>query len=371
MRRVVVVGNPGHKRVSFFQQALARRGWPPAGVVPWLDVIAGRDRLEDAAAGGALIRLDSPGQDFEVERRLIARGADEPEDEDAGAAAVPADAARELPFEKGRLLYPRQWYRGFRAVLRSMEERLADVPGVRWLNRPADVIDLFDKRWCQERLAVAGVSIPARLGPARCYEELLARMREAGRPRVFVKLACGSSGSGVVAFAVGGPRVLATTTVELVRSGGRTRMFNSRRLRRYENPADVAALFDGLCPEGVQVEEWVPKAGLRDRACDLRVLVVGGSERHAVVRLSQTPLTNLHLLNDRADVAELRAVVPVEKWEAAMADCRRTAAAFPGCLHVGVDLAFTPGFRRHVVDALEQSRVAAPADLDAAEQIGL
>ena len=45
MRRVVVVGNPGHKRVNFFQDALARRGWPPTEVVSWLDVIAGRLNL--------------------------------------------------------------------------------------------------------------------------------------------------------------------------------------------------------------------------------------------------------------------------------------------------------------------------------------
>ena len=32
-----------------------------------------------------------------------------------------------------------------------------------------------------------------------------------------------------------------------------------------------------------------------------------------------------------------------------MADCRRAAAVFGGCHHVGVDLAFTAGFRRHAV----------------------
>jgi hypothetical protein len=166
---------------------------------------------------------------------------------------------------------------------------------------------------------------------------------------VFVKLACGSSGSGVVAFAVGRGRMQATTTVELVRRAGRWVMFNSRRLRRYESSGGVAALFDTLCPEGVVVEEWVPKAGLRGSACDLRVLAIGGEARHAVVRLSRTPLTNLHLLNDRADADELRALVPVGRWEAALADVRRAAAAFPACLHLGVDLAFAAGFRRHAV----------------------
>jgi hypothetical protein len=349
-RRVVLVANSG-RRADLFAAALARRGWPPAAVVPWLDLLAGRDRLDDAVGAGAWVRLDSPGRDFEVERHLIARGADEPDDADPAADAIPAGAALRLPFEKGRILYPRQWYRGFRAVLRSLAARLDGWPGVRWVNAPGDVADLFDKRRCQARLADAGVAIPARLGGPgpRSFDDLLARLRQAGRWRVFVKLASGSSGSGVAAFAVGGPRLQATTTVELVRRGGGWVLFNSRRVRRYESPAEVAALFDALCREGVQVEEWVPKAGLRGKACDLRVLVVAGRDRQVVVRLSGSPVTNLHLLNDRGDAEELRPHVPPERWAAALADGRRAAGAFPGCLHVGVDLLFAPGFRRHAV----------------------
>ena len=343
MRRVVVIGNPASKRVDLFQQALARRRWPVAEVVPWLDVLADPGRLAPLTSG-AFVRLESPGRDFEVEKQLLARGADEPDDEDPDAKRITAATARELPFEKGRILYPRQWYRGFRAVLRELAQLDAC-----WLNHPADVIELFDKRLCQRRLADAGVSIPAPLGPARSYEELLARMRETRKLRVFVKLACGSSGSGVVAFALGRDRVMATTSVELVSRDGRWLMFNSRRIRRYETHEEVAALFDTLCPEGVQVEEWLPKAGFRDGSCDLRVLIVAGQERHAIVRISKTPLTNLHLLNERADVEELRYEVLAEDWDAAIGDCRKAATAYPRCLYVGVDFAFAPGFGRHVV----------------------
>ncbi|MBX9582140.1 MAG: STM4014 family protein [Gemmataceae bacterium] len=345
MRRVVLVGNPGGRRAELFAAALARRGWPPAAVVPWIDVIAGRGRLDELAAGGAWVRLDSPGRDWEVERALIARGAAEGEDEDTGAEAISADEARTLPFEKGRILLPRQWYRGFRAVLRGLAAR----PGVNWLTDPAEVIDLFDKRRCQARIGAAGVPIPAGVGSPRSFDELMDVLQAAGRWRVFVKLACGSSGSGVAAFAVGRGRMQATTTVELVRRDGRCLLFNSRRVRRYETAAEVAALFDALCREGVRVEEWVPKAGLGGRAFDVRVLVVAGRVRQVVGRLSATPLTNLHLLNERADAATVRAAVPADRWAEALADCERAAAAFPGCHHLGVDLAFTPGFRRRVV----------------------
>jgi hypothetical protein len=41
--------------------------------------------------------------------------------------------------------------------------------------------------------------------------------------------------------------------------------------------------------------------------------------------------------------------VPVECWDAALETCRRAAGLFPGCLCVGVDLLFTPSYRRHAV----------------------
>jgi hypothetical protein len=60
-------------------------------------------------------------------------------------------------------------------------------------------------------------------------------------------------------------------------------------------------------------------------------------------------MTNLHLLNERAPVERVRERVPVVAWEAALETCRRVGAAFPGSLHTGIDLAFSPDYRRHAV----------------------
>src|SRR5436305_10936826 len=122
--RVVLVGHPGHRRVTLFQEALARRGLPPAVVVAWHGLLTGCTDLRAAAGESALVRLESPGQDFEVEKLLLAAGADEEESEDTASSFLPARKALRLPFDRGRLLYPRQWYRGFRAVLRRLAGQL-------------------------------------------------------------------------------------------------------------------------------------------------------------------------------------------------------------------------------------------------------
>ena len=250
--RLVVLGHADCKRVALFQEALARRGLPPARLVAWRDLLTGRADLTAAVADSAWVRIESPGRDFEVERLLLAAGASEAETEDTAAAFLPADDALRLAPDRGRILYPRQWYRGFRSTLR----RLAAQRGVHWTSHPEDIITLFDKRRCQERFAAAGLPVPAGLGPVHSFGHLLARMDQTRLRRVFVKLACGSSASGVVAFrtATAG-RMQAITTVELERQAGELRLYNSRRIRTYESAVDIAPLIDALCREGVQVEE--------------------------------------------------------------------------------------------------------------------
>ena len=93
----------------------------------------------------------------------------------------------------------------------------------------------------------------------------------------------------------------------------------------------------------------MPKASFEGQTFDLRVLVIAGEVRHVVPRLSRQPMTNLHLLNQRGDVERLREHVPAESWEAVLETCRRAAALFPGCLHVGIDLLLTPSLRRHAL----------------------
>jgi hypothetical protein len=348
-RNFLLVGHPGHKRVNLFQEALDRRGLPPARLVAWRDLLTARADLEVAVGTGALVRIESPGQDFEVEKLLTAAGAREPETEDVTATSISAEEALGLPFDRGRLRFPRQWYRGFRATLRRLAAAGASNPTVRWTSHPDEIVTLFDKRQCHRLFAGVGLPVPKSLGSVGSLHELLASMEEKKRRQVFVKLACGSSASGVVAFRIGGPRMEAITTVELEHRDGQPRLYNSRRIRRYEAPADIKILIDALCREGVHVEEWVPKAGFAGDAFDLRVLVVAGEIRHIVPRLSRQPMTNLHLLNRRGDLERIRATVPRASWEAALETCRRAARLFPRCHQIGIDLLFTPGFRSHAL----------------------
>lgn len=324
--RFAVVGNPGNRRVGLFQEAVRAAGLSPARVLSWLDVLSGAAVF----LPGETVRIDSPGEDAEVERLL--RGVEDPT----------------------RVEGSSRWYAQFTSAVREVARAVAGAGAV-LLDDPDDIAVLFDKRLCHGVLAAAGVPVPASptSGPGapavRGWADVRGLMADGGMPRVFVKPAHGSSASGVLAVETAGPgRVRATTSVE---RDGAGRLHNSLRVRRLTAEGEVAAIVDALAPDGLHLERWLPKASQRGRAADLRVVVVDGRATHAVVRTSRSPMTNLHLGGARGDLDEARAAVAAAggSWRAALAVCERAGDAFPDTLCVGVDLLPSTGWRRFAV----------------------
>ncbi|WOX20974.1 STM4014 family protein [Streptomyces solicathayae] len=324
--RLVVVGNPENRRVAFFRDAVRAAGLPEARVVPWLDVVRGTARF----GAGEAVRLDSPGEHPEVDRLL--RGVADPT----------------------RVEGSGRWYARFTAAVSGLAAEAA-AAGAVLLDDPADLAMLFDKRLTHGLLRTAGVPVPdsPTSGPAAPavtgWDDVRALMARDGLRRVFVKLAHGSSASGVLAVETAGTgRVQATTSVERGPDGA---LFNSLWVRRYTSEAEVGAIVDALAPDGLHVERWLPKAAQGGRSADLRVVVIGGRATHALVRTSRSPLTNLHLGGARGDLDAARTAVAAagSRWADALGVCERAAAAFPGTRCVGVDLLPSTGWRRFAV----------------------
>ncbi|MDG5806405.1 STM4014 family protein [Streptomyces ossamyceticus] len=321
--RWAVVGNGENRRVGLFVAAAEAAGVGTPRVVEWRDVLrdGGHEFADDE-----VVRLDSPGEDAEVDRLL--RGVDDPTRVEGSAT----------------------WYGRFLDAVGSLRG------GVR-LDDPADLALLFDKRLCHARLDAAGVPVPPSPTSGghttvRGWDDVRALMREHGMPRVFVKPAHGSSASGVLAVeSSASGRIRATTSVEVAADGrlrAPLRLHNSLRVRRYTDEREIAGIVDALAPDGLHIERWLPKASAQGRSADLRVLVVAGRATHAVVRTSRFPMTNLHLGGARGD---LTSVVDAagDRWRQALDICERAAACFPDTLSVGVDLLPAIGWRRFAV----------------------
>ncbi len=315
--------------------------------------------VSEPTSGRSLrLRLDAPGENAAVERGLIALGAadagDKLDDSLLPTAAshtpmsIAYSAARRLEGQYGRILYPAQWFRGYCRLLAWLHNQVKQyIPAAQWMNDPADIALMFDKRACSLHLHAAGIAVPPPLlkptsnglsSSIQSYDELRQTMEEGRIHRVFIKLFCGSAASGVIAYQYQ-PRTgaeIATTTIGMEQVGGETIFYNSGRLIRYTNSRDIRQIVDWIAGEGIHVERWISKAMLNGYAYDARQLVCQAEAGHAVLRLSRTPITNLHLRNERLllDDAELD--------EAVRMSIRHTAeqalATFPRSFCAGMDV---------------------------------
>src|SRR5262245_15893239 len=97
--RLTVVGNPENRRVTMFAAAVAAAGWPAIEVVPWRQVASG---APVRFAPGATVRIDSPGENREVDRLL-----------------------RGVTAAHGEIVGAMRWYDGLRAALRRLDAAAA------------------------------------------------------------------------------------------------------------------------------------------------------------------------------------------------------------------------------------------------------
>ena len=344
---IYVIGNPANRRVAYFQQAMASRGLPPAIVHSYHDRISNSRSLEDIIVPGSIVRIDSPGEDFEVEKLLLREGAEVASQE--GSPWLDVGRIDRLEYERGLILNPRQWYLGFRKVLKRWEDQLSRIPGIRCVTPPSDILTMFDKRLCHARCQSAQVPVPASWGPIHSYDDFIRLANERGANRAFIKLAHGSSASGVVAWRRQDTRQVAITSAEIVR-GQHFKLYNSLKIRRYTDQRDIADLIDELARNHVHVEDWFPKASVESGLCfDLRVVTIAGEPCHTVVRQSANPMTNLHLGNKRGRLELVQERLGPDRISEIQETSRRTANLFPKSLMCGLDIAISPNFSKHVV----------------------
>ena len=313
--RLGLIGNPENRRIRDFQEAVVALGCPRPGCLSYEEIL--RDAGALARFDVDLLRIDSPGENENVARALIALG------------GGPADARMEFG-EIGRLV---EYHRGFCTVLEWIGQR-----GIPCLNTPRDIEIMFNKWASHVRFSGRGVARPpTELAPHNCAA-LREQMRARESGRLFLKPLFGSSASGVCALRWTATQQQLFAPIRVESKNGEAILVNSLEVKTYTTLADIELILGRLLPQGMISEAWIPKLTLPGGAIDLRVLVIAGEARHWVIRQSRHPMTNLHLGNQRGDENALRECIGTEKLDAAFRLAEQAAACFPDSLYAGVDV---------------------------------
>lgn len=321
---MIIIGNPENRRVLQFQKALHGMTGRQARVISYLDILEGHIVLADELKKASCIRVESPGENFQVERRILEWGG--------------LEAASDLEEDIGRIYFPGVLFKGFKKLMEAVSE--AADENVVWFNHPSDILAMFDKPLTKK--INAPHCLPT-LPTFSDYEEFLTYVKSQKKSRFFIKLNYGSCASGIVAFEYNRTtgQVHGQTTVEIVRQGSACHFYNSLRVKKYKDPNDLADIINFLFAEGAYVEEWVPKHTLDEGVFDLRVLAVKGQRKHTIARVGKTPFTNLHLGNRRCEIDRLH--MSADQWRKIDELVWEVMQNFPKSLYSGLDILVPDG----------------------------
>jgi glutathione synthase/RimK-type ligase-like ATP-grasp enzyme len=313
--RLGLLGNPENRRILDFQAAVREQGGSSPSCLAYEELL--NDPQSLLRLDVDLLRIDSPGENGDVARALITRGG----------------GPENVCLAYGEIAYLREYHRGFCGLLDLVGES-----GIRCVNDPRDIAVMFDKWACHQRFASHGVPRPCSELAPKDFETLQGEMTARRQGRLFLKPLHGSSASGVCALRWTRQKQQLIAPIRVQSIGGRIVLVNSLKVCSYTTFADIESILRRLLPQGMICEQWIPKLTLPGGSIDLRVLVIGGEARHWVVRQSRTPMTNLHLGNQRGDKAALVEAIGASKLQAAFDLAEQAAACFPNSLYAGVDI---------------------------------
>ncbi|WP_367870544.1 STM4014 family protein [Luteolibacter sp. Populi] len=351
--RFALIANPGSARALGFAAACHSHGFPEPVLVPWEEVLSPGFDPRKRLAGATALRLETPAGHPQVERLILARGARPPlahhHYHEPHRTYLSPEECLALPDDAGELRCQHQWYHGFHGIQEEISAWTREL-GLRVMNDPADIAKLFDKLQTREILEASDVPLAPGAWHCMGFEHLRVKMDAYRWDRVFLKPRHGSSAAGVMAISrTSGNRWQAVTSARLEISGGVQRIWNSKRPLRLSSLDDIRATVNAVCQQNATLERWFPKATLDGRPFDLRIVVIAGQAAHIAVRTSSSPITNLHLRNQRGDLQQVIAKLGPTAWAQALATAEAAAACFPSCHYCGVDLMIGARSHRSVV----------------------
>lgn len=330
----LIIGNPENRRVTLFQEALSQKGLPQAEVISYLSLLKNEVSISDYLRSDSLIRIESPGENFEVEKRIIALGE---KNEQLTVGAM------NLRDSYGEIRYPSLWFSGFKTLMSAIEQDVeSGSHSHRWYNHPAEIVTMFDKSRTKELLSSNGVPTTSIHPAISSYEEFREYVKREKLSRLFIKLNSSSSASGIAAYESrrsGSEQIY--STIEIDNNGGTPRFFNSLKIKKYSHKESIETILDFLFSQGALIEKWIPKSTFDGRAWDLRILAVDSRMCQRVGRLSSSPMTNLHLGNSRIDPELLG--LNSDMWTAISETVAKTSSLFSKSLYAGLDVIIPKG----------------------------
>lgn len=173
-----------------------------------------------------------------------------------------------------------------------------------FLNRPVSLINTLDKFKMKEILLEENINTTEEI-KLDIYnrESLFEKLKKEKISNIFIKPRYGSGAVGILALKYNFKKDDYSLFTSLVK--GKDNYYNTKKLSYIRDRKIIFDLIDRILKDKPIIEKWVEKKRYDDKVFDIRVLVQFDDVKFMIGRMSDGPITNLHLNNQGIDIEEL------------------------------------------------------------------
>ncbi|MCT4662467.1 MAG: STM4014 family protein [Tissierellales bacterium] len=338
----LLIGDLTGRRMQIFSKCLNHLNLNNITIITWTEILKDISVLESNMKKNTIVKIEPPEKDMEIYRSLLIRGAIKGD--------LKEDFIRGIDFSDFKIISPRQWYYGFESIVREIKnvcDRYQNQ-NVYMLNDIDDMLAMMDKEQTYDILKLnsegKGFYLPKSFKSVCSYEEF-SDMYGDKPMKAFIKLRYGSGSTGVLGYANNprrGQEIIYTSL-----NSESENFYSNYRVNRFTEKNKVRHLIDWVLKNGAHIESWIPKDKYQGKAFDTRSFVLGGKAEYLLTRMSKTPITNLHLKNERAESCD---IMDDDLLEIIKKASESAMEVFSNSLFAGLDVITTNSGRPYIID---------------------
>lgn len=343
--KFLIIGDEKGKRIEVFLNCLKNKSFYNYNVLTWQEIINNQGEIKKYLENGTIVKIEPPEKDLYLYKSFLKIGLKENN--------LDERKIDNIDFSKCPIIDPSNWYKGIEKVFLDIDFQIknSEHRNIFMMNDINESLIMMDKKRTYDMLEKSSYMnkefyLPKRLKSYKNYNEFREEV-ENKYIKCFIKLRCGSGSEGVIAYS-NNPRFNEEKIHTSLNYSKEENIFYSGYKVNSTTEKDIIKkLINWVFENGAHVETWIPKDRYNGLAFDTRSIVIDKKSEYLLGRLSKTPITNLHLKNERKESIEY---LNEEKLNTIKTASEAVMNVFNNSFLAGIDVVNSRNGKPYIID---------------------
>ena len=337
----LIIGDNKGRRIKTFTDCLKNKGIYNYSVMDWTEVLKDRKELEKNIKKSNIVRIEPPEKNTDIYKLFLDIGAESGEFQKDNV---------NNNYNENIIISPKSWFKGVEHTFLVIDKLIKENKDILSMCDLKEALVMMDKSKTYEFLEGKGKNyyLPEKMPEYRNYDEFFEENKN-NFIKCFIKLRYGSGSTGVIAYS-NNPKIKEEkifTSLNYSKENGNKTFFSTYNVKSYTDKKVIRDMVNWVVENGAHIEKWIPKLVHEKKGFDTRVFVLDKKSEYLLSRLSNSPITNLHLKNERKESEEF---LKKNETDIIKKASEEVMSLFSKSLYSGVDIILANNLKPYVID---------------------